>query len=194
MRLYPRYSLILILILLLVVVPRTPIASAESRSNSDEYKVKAAFLYNFAKFIEWPGDEAIHSDEPLTIGIYGKDPFGDYLDQISEKATVNGRKLAILRFEQFLDLQPCHILFISQSEDRPNLERTVDTLHRWNVLTISDIENFAQRGGIIQFETDENQIRFKINTDAARRAELIISSQLLKLASIVTDDREREYR
>jgi hypothetical protein len=154
-------------------------------SVSPEYLVKAAFLYNFAKFVEWPDKAFMDDQTPIILYILGKDPFGNALDSLQNK-TVKGRNLMITRLKDIHDSQQCHILFISQSEKK-NLARIFEKIKKWNVLTVSDIENFAQEGGIINFITKENKIRFAINVDAAQRSDLTVSSKLLKLAIIVKE-------
>ena len=152
-------------------------------SSSREYSVKGAFLYNFAKFVSWPEgafrDDQIH----ITLCILGEDPFGDALAAVEGK-TVTGRKVVIKHCETLDDLDKCHILFISRPEEQ-NLSKILAKVEDWNTLTVSDIEGFAQRGGIISLITVEKKIRFEINVDAAERSRLKISSKLLRLAKIV---------
>lgn len=164
-------------------------ASAESQ-RSREYLIKAAFLYNFAKFVEWPAEAFKDGLDTLYLGVLGVDPFGDALDSIKDK-TVKGKKLVIKRFTKIDDLEKCHILFISASE-RGNLRNILQSLNNSSVLTVSEMEKFAQLGGIINLITIENNIHFEINPDAAERAKLKISSHLLKLAKIVTSGSQRE--
>jgi len=161
---------------------------AEPQPSFHEYHVKAAFLYNFAKFVEWPEEVLGHSSTPITIGILGRDPFGHYLDRTIKNKTVKGRELVIKRFEEVDDLEATHILFISESEKK-RLSETLNKRKNWHVLTVSDMEGFSELGGIINLITEENRIRFVINVDAAERADLKISSHLLKLAKIVRNGR-----
>jgi hypothetical protein len=168
-----------------VVAGGIPNAQAGS-SPPGEYEVKAAFLYNFAKFVEWPAEAFDDADAPLTIGVLGEDPFGDTLEQTVKGKTANGRKLAIRRFHKVRDLQPCHILFISSSEKR-HLSEILDRLKGSSVLTVGEVEGFAKRGGVINFFVEDNRIRFEVNVDAAKRAKLKMSSKLLRLARIVRD-------
>jgi hypothetical protein len=154
-------------------------------SSSREYSVKGAFLYNFAKFVSWP-EEAFRDDQMhITLCILGKDPFGDALASVEGK-TVKDRKVVIKHCETLDDLDKCHILFISRPEEQ-NLSEILAKVKNWNILTVSDMEAFAQSGGVINFVTVEKKIRFEINVDAAERAGLKISSKLLRLAKIVKD-------
>ena len=148
-----------------------------------EYIVKAAFLYNFAKFVEWPEDDFTDDQSPFVLGIFGEDPFGDSLDSIKRK-TVGARKLVIERSQTLEDLKKCHLIFISRSE-KNDLDKIIAQLKDLNVLTVSDIEGFALKGGVIGLFTAGNKIRFEINVDSAKRNGLQISSKLLKLAKIV---------
>ncbi len=157
----------------------------QGKSPSPEYLVKAAFLYNFAKFVEWPAEAFVDDQTSIILCILGKDPFGDALDTIKNKI-VRGRKLVIKRLRESKELEKCHILFISQSE-KQGLAKVFETIKDWHVLTIGDMENFAQRGGIINLITVKNKIHFEINIDVAQHSDLKISSQLLKLATIIRD-------
>ena len=149
-----------------------------------EYEVKAAFLYNFAKFIEWPSNVSPGPNAPMVIGILGKDPFGGEIDRAVAGKTVNGRRLLIKRFSTLESYEYCHILFVSASE-RSNLPRILAAVANSSVLTVSETERFAQIGGIINFTTIESRIRFEINQAAAERAGLKISSKLLSLGRAI---------
>ena len=153
---------------------------------SREYLVKAGFLYNFARFVEWPSEAFTDDQSPISLCVLGKDPFGGALKSIEGK-TIKGRKLVINRFERIEDLPKCHILFISRSE-KEDLDKIFANLKGWNVLTVADMEEFGQRGGIINFIIREHKVRFEITLDASDRAGLTISSKLLKLAKILRDD------
>ncbi|HEX2711650.1 MAG TPA: YfiR family protein [Candidatus Acidoferrales bacterium] len=151
-----------------------------------EYQIKAAFLYNFAKFVEWPADAFADPHAPLVLGIVGEDPFGSVLDKLVLDKTVNGRGLLIKRLKHGPDLRNCHILFVSSSE-RKRVAQILESLQGASVLTVGETQRFAQSGGVIDFILEENKVRFEINSDAAARARLNISSKLLALARIVTD-------
>jgi hypothetical protein len=154
---------------------------------AQEYQVKAAFIYNFAKFIEWPPGVFPDSQAPLVLCIVGVDPFGLALDTLQEK-TVKDRKLVIHKSTQVGDLASCHMAFICASE-KERLAQLLNVLQQAHVLTISDGESFLQAGSIIDLITVNNKIGFEINMDAAQRAGLTISSQLLKLATTVRGKR-----
>jgi len=150
-----------------------------------EYQVKAAFLYNFAKFVEWPAESLPQDTDAVTIGVIGEDPFGAILeDTLDGKTCCHDRRLVARRFRRVEDAASAQILFIGASEES-HLPEILSALDGANVLTVSDIDRFADRGGVIGFRREGNKLRFEINTDAAAHAGLTISSQLLKLATRV---------
>ena len=165
----------------LTVILLLPGRAAAQEAN--EYQVKAAFLFNFAKFVEWPSTAGADPNAPMVIGILGKDPFGPEIDRAIEGKTVNGRRLAVKRFSSLEAYEHCNILFVSSSE-RTNLSRILAAVRNRSVLTVSETDRFAQLGGIINFITIENRIRFEINQAAATRAGLKISSKLLSLGRV----------
>lgn len=151
----------------------------------NEAELKAAFLYNFIKFTEWPADEMANKSEPFVIGVLGKDPFGATLDKTVEGESIHQKPIVIRRFSRMDEsVGKSQVLFISASEEN-NLAAILSLLDRHAVLTISEIENFAQRGGVIKLKKESNKIVFDINVDAAKRAGLAMHAQLLKLAKIV---------
>jgi len=158
-------------------------------ATTKEYQVKAAFVYNFAQFVEWPPEAFPEGQTPLVIGVLGEDPFGAYLDEIVRGEKVNNRPLVVERYRRVEDIKTCHVLFISQSE-AGRLEQVLASLRGRNILTVGDAEGFAQRGGMIRFLTEKNRIRFRINVDAAKAANLTISSKLLRLAEIITPGKD----
>lgn len=174
---------------LCVTMSSWPSALAEPPQSS-EYLIKAAFLYNFAKFVNWPAEAFPNDSAPLVLCILGKDPFGVALESIKGK-TVGGRKLVIQHLARLEDLEQYHILFITASEEK-RLPKILSTIKGKPVLTVSDMKEFAHRGGITNFLTVEKKIHFEINVDAAHLAGLKISSQLLKLAKIVKDEGRKE--
>jgi hypothetical protein len=156
-----------------------PILYAQ-QSNPTEYEVKAAYLYNFGKFVEWPA-KARTADDSFTICVLGQDPFGTTFDTTIAGESISGRKVVIKRVAKPQDALSCRILFISSSEES-RLKEIVATLDTASVLTVSDIPQFTRRGGMIQFVVEANKVRFEVNLTIAERAGLILSSQLLKVA------------
>ena len=170
--------------LMLMVTFSTVRLYAQPQDQPTEVQVKAAFLYNFAKFINWPDEVFSNEKAALVFGILGEDPFGDTLAQMIKGKTVNGRPLEIKRFKRLEDVGGCHILFISSSE-RKRLSLIRQALNGASVLTVGDWEQFALEGGMISFTLEDNKVRFQVNPDFAERAGLKISSKLLTLAKIV---------
>ena len=145
-----------------------------------DYQVKAVFLFNFAQFVTWPSQEP---STPLIIGILGDDPFGSYLDETVRGEKVNNRSLTIQRFRRGAEPRNCNILFISQSE-RDRVAQIISSFKGRSVLTVSDIDGFADLGGMIQFFTERSKIRMRINLDAVKTANLRVSSKLLRVAEV----------
>lgn len=151
-----------------------------------EYDLKAVFLYNFAQFVEWPPEAFPDEKMPLVIGVLGIDPFGPRLDEIVREERVHNRKLVVQRYLKVEEVKIVHILFISQSERR-KLDQILAQLRGRKILTVSDIEGFTQRGGIIGFFMENNKIRLRINLGAAKLANLTLSSKLLRVAETVAN-------
>jgi hypothetical protein len=154
-----------------------------------EYALKAVFLFNFAQFVEWPATAFAAPQAPLVIGVLGEDPFGEYLDSTVHGETINDHPMVVQRYRRVEDIGTCHILFVSRPEEG-RLEQILAALRGREILTVGDMDNFAGRGGMIRLVTDHNRIRLHINLDAARAADLTISSKLLRPAEIVAAGRE----
>ena len=155
-------------------------ASAQG-SQPSEYQVKAAFLFNFAKFVEWPPESFAGETSPLVIGILGDSPFGGDLERIIQNKTINNRLIVIKPLSSLAEAKNCHILFISTSEKK-RLAEIFDSLRGISVLTVSETDGFTEAGGMINFDWEGKKIRFQINDEAAKKAKLKISSKLLRLA------------
>jgi hypothetical protein len=152
-----------------------------------EYQLKAVFLYNFARFTEWPTNTFVATNSPIVIGILGADPFGSFLDETVRGEVVQGRRLVVERYQRAEEIQSCHILFISQSES-PRLEQHLNLFRGRPVLTVSDIDNAAIRGVIVRLITESNKIRLRVNLDSLNASKLVLSSKLLRAAEIVSQN------
>jgi len=152
-------------------------------SKPKEYEVKATYLYNFARFVEWPASAA-PKDSSFAICLLGVDPFGHALDAVLEGESIDGKAVAARRIAKPQDAANCRVLFISMSEES-RLKEILASLDKASVLTVSDIPQFATRGGMIQFISAENRIRFEVNLSNAGDAGLRLSSELLKVAVAV---------
>lgn len=153
-------------------------------AGSSEYQVKAAFLYNFMKFVDWPGDRSA-SPGSITLGILGKDPFGPALDTIRDK-TAKGRRVVVQHLRGLEEARQCDLVFVCASE-KGRVAQVVRALQNAPVLTVGDQEGFCQAGGMINLVPVQNRIGFEVNLAAANRARLKVSSQLLKLARLVLE-------
>jgi len=163
-----------------VAVSLPPGARAQS---SHEYEIKAAFLYNFVKFVEWPSEALPEASNTITVCVLGDDPAGEALESINGK-TVKARRLVVRRIQPIKGIESCHVLFISSSEES-RLPQVMQNLHGSSVLTVGEMERFIPSGGIINFVIERNKVRFEINPSGAERARLKLSSQLLSLARVV---------
>lgn len=173
-------------------------APAESETNR-EYQIKAAFLFNFFKFVDWPEEKTTNSNEPFTIGVIGTNPFGKSLEPIEEKE-VKSRKVVIKhlgnlkeqegseRKDTIKALRKCHLLFISSSE-KENLVTIIEALKGASVLTVGETAGFLESGGIINFLMEDKKVRFEINNFDAKQAGLTIRSKLLRLARRVIEEK-----
>lgn len=157
---------------------------AAQTAPTSAYHLKAVFLFNFAQFVNWPPDAFPDSQAPLVIGVLGDDPIGALVDEAVRGERLGGRPFESRRFQRVEDIKTCHILFISQSEGS-RVAEILASLKNRPILTVSDSDDFAKRGGIIQFVTDQNHIRLRINLEAAQAANLRMSSKLLRVAEIV---------
>ena len=160
------------------------LSAAACGQATEEYRVKAAFLYNFPKFVEWPGRAFKGPADPCTICVLGKNFFGDALSEAVSGRLVEGRPYSILQVADVQQARFCHILFISSSE-RKRLRSILDAVRGTGTLTVGDTEEFAEEGGVINFKNQGGNIRLEINVTAAAEQQLRISSKLLSLAEIV---------
>jgi YfiR/HmsC-like len=160
------------------------VARDAGSQSASEYATKAAFVYSFAKFVEWPPNAFTGPDAPVVIGIVGKDPFGRGIDDVVRGQTAGGRSVVVRRLDA-ASARNCHILFISTSE-RQHFDAIISGLTSGTILTVSDVDDFAASGGMIGLHEDEGRIRLEINLDAAQRAGLKVSSKLIGAARIVS--------
>lgn len=149
--------------------------------------MKAAFLFNFAKFVDWPQNSFATPQSSFAVCVLGKDPFGHLLDDALLNKKIADRSVVIERLKDRSEARRCHMVFISSSE-RDNLPATLDSFRGTHVLLVGETDNFASSGGTIEFILEDNHVRFIINTDAADRARLRFDSKLLALAKIVHDE------
>jgi YfiR/HmsC-like len=158
-----------------------PVMAQEALS---EYQVKAAYLFNFLKFVDYPSEAFADPLAPIVVGVVGEDPFGSALPQVVTGKTIAGRDLVIRLYRPGEDLRGAHILFISASE-RKRLPMILSSLRGSSVLTVSDMAGFLDAGGMIQFLNENDRVRFAINMGSTSRAKLKMSSKLLSLARVL---------
>ncbi|MGE3177555.1 MAG: YfiR family protein [Vicinamibacterales bacterium] len=154
---------------------------AEADRLAGEYQVKAAYLFNFAKFVEWPAEAFASPDAPVVIGIYGPDPFGAALESLVRDKKLAGRPLAIRRSSAMGDLRASHLVFVN-APSADTLPALLAQLAGASVLTVGEHERFIESGGVVRFELNDGRVGFTIDVGAASRSRLTISSQLLRLA------------
>jgi hypothetical protein len=189
-------------VLLLASVRLSAATQAADSEQNLEYNIKAAFIFNFIKFVDWPAVKEAN-DVPIKIGIIGKDPFDAAFKPVKDKLVKN-RKAIITYFTGYKDLmqagaekkgtqdalkslEACHLLFICSSE-KDNMKELINLSQKNNILTVAETSDFLNSGGIIQFLMEDNKVRFEINLIAAKHASLTIRSQLLRLAKRVIED------
>jgi hypothetical protein len=153
-------------------------AAAGAQNVSLEYQVKAAYLFNFAKFVEWPAS-AFAGQSPLTICVAGSNPFGAALGDLVKGETVHGRPIVARVVDGAGSL--CHVLFVPRGEQLASFVRSGS---KAPVLTVGETADFLEQGGIVSFVLEEGRVRFEMSPEAANRHGLMISSRLLRLARV----------
>jgi hypothetical protein len=179
--------LILLLVLLICAIVSPVSLACGQITGTTGYAVKIAFLFNFAKFIDWPLSSFAGPQSPFTICVLGQDPFGQMLDDTLQGKMIGERPLAVRRLRDKAKARSCQIVFVSSLES-VHLPEIVGSLQGANVLLVGETNGFAELGGAIEFTLEGNHVRFAINADAANRSGLKFSSKLLALAKIVHDE------
>ena len=170
----------------LLLILNLPLKSYGNNSDSQEYLIKAGFLYKFLFFVEWPTEVIMKSSDSITIGILGRDPFGDAFEPI-EGDIIHNRNIVIKHFEKNVSadyLKQCNLIFISSSI-KDNTETILQSIKEYPVLTISEVAGFVDQGGMVNFIMKENRVRFEINREAAERVGIKFRSKLLRVAERV---------
>ena len=174
------------MIVALVIAGTIPSHTSAQIREASEYEVKALFLYNFAKFVEWPPNTSRQLSDPMTICVFGEDPFGPILDDAVRGKRIGSHKFVIRRIQAAQSANGCQIAFISTSE-RKHVRSVLATVGGEGVLTVGEMDDFAAIGGVINLVIEAGRVHFEVNVDAAERAGLKISSKLLTLAKIVKE-------
>jgi len=185
---------------ILVVVVLVLFIGSQARADptaSEEYQVKAAFLYNFVNFVDWPKEKVTDSNELITIGIIGSDPFGQAFEPLKNKQAKD-KKVLIKQFvslkesklssDQAEAVRKCHLLFVCSSE-KEQLKEIINLVQGHSVLIVGDMDGFLESGGIVNFVIEDKKVHFEINNNAAKQSKLNIRSKLLRLAKrVIAED------
>jgi hypothetical protein len=166
---------------------------AYPQNRISEYAVKAAYLFDFGKFIRFTPSDAVNNRQSFDICIVGEDTLGHTLDDLTANERLYGKPVRVARVKTAAEARGCAIAYISASEGN-HLGTDLDALRGQSVLTVSDAANFLQRGGMIQFLIVENHVRFAVNLDAVRGAQLSLSSELLRVATSIIGENSPEVR
>ena len=162
---------------------------ADAQGPPSEFEIQAVYLVKFIQFVDWPASAFPAEDSPLVVGVLGSDPFGGALDDMVKGEVVKQHRVVVRRFRslrEYKDSKDVQVLYVSASE-KSHLRNIVDSLRDRSVLTTSDLGDFSSQGGIVRFFIENKKVHFCINIDAAKRANLQISSKLLQLAEVVHD-------
>ena len=179
----------LVLVAVLGVLRATPVWA--QTSTPVEYQVKAAFLFNFAKFVEWPPGAFLSETTPITLCVFGQDPFGGVLEEIARGEAIQNREVLIRQTNELPSLNACQLIFVGNKEHK-RLSELLNTVRGVSTLVVGETEGDAEAGAVIQFFSEGGQLRFAVNVDAMQRAKVSFSSKLLALAKIVHDGHPRE--
>ena len=171
--------------LLLLLIVSSFAMAAERLPSSQEYPIKAAFLYNFTKYVEWPSTAHTNAQSPIVITVLGKNPFGSALEAIVEGRSVNGRRVVVRYATDIESIKPSHILFIPKSENSVT-GNVIESLKGQPILIVGESDEFKKARGMVNLSVESSQVRFEINIAAAEAVHLKISSQLQKLAKEIT--------
>ncbi len=165
--------------------------TADSRGQAiDEYQVKAAFLYNFAKFVEWPPEAFKTPADPITVCVLGHNPFGNALEEAIHGKSIEGRPFAFRQVSDAETAGTCQILFVGSAESK-HFRSLFANRKAQGILTVGEAQGFALDGGVINFKLDDGRVHFEINVEAAEHEHLHISAKLLSLAQIVKSEKKR---
>ena len=158
-------------------------AGGAARLEPSEYGLKSVFLYQFCRFMEWPGSAFSSPYDPLIIGVIGDDPFGSLLNEAVAGETYHGRPIRIEHYRSARDIKRCHLLFVSRSSvDQMN--EILSAVAGKSVVTVGETEGFLDRGGMIALTADRNRVRLQVNASSLRAAKVDVSSKLLRVAEI----------
>ena len=169
----------------ILVLALTPVLwGAEGNVALSEQELKAAALNQVVHFVRWPAESFPQPDSPLFIGIFGEDPFGNLIDELAAGQVASGHPVKVVRCFTPEAAEACHVVYVADAKQR-SAARLIRTLESRSILTLSGDETFLERGGMICLSVRSNRIRILVNLEAAKRANVTLSSKLLRLAEIV---------
>jgi hypothetical protein len=166
--------------------PAEPPPMPDSVNQQLAYNVKAAFLYNFARYVEWPKEAFADKQAPFVIGIFGENPFGTVLGRIAKTKTVQDRRIEVKNIDSLDGLADCHILFITDSVAMEQQQRIIEKSQKKPILLVGEIPKFLDFGGSVNFFLDGNHVRFEINVDAVDHKKMQIDAKLLSVGKKVS--------
>lgn len=172
-------------LLVAILVAGVHVAPVLAEPAVPEYKLKAVFLFRFTDYVMWPPKAFEHSERPFVIGIIGTDPFGDFIDETVRGETVKGHAVQVRRFKSLDEITTCNMLFVGTSA-AGRVPEILQKVKGRPILTVSDLPDFANSGGMIRFTKSGSRVGFRINVNAAKEAGLSISAKLLQMAQIVS--------
>lgn len=179
----------IMLVAAILVCPAKAQSASQSGVINREYPIKAAFLYHFSTYIQWPSDTFPSASDPFVIGVYGTNPFGAALDKVAASKKVSGRSIVVRVIGSLSNVKQCHILFVPESVPAGQQVAAVQAARDSLVLVVGETDDFVTQGGDIQFFLENNKVRFAFNAEVTRSGELKVSSKLLSLAKIVSAEK-----
>ena len=165
------------------VVAQSPTGAVINR----EYAIKAAFLYQFLNYVEWPAESFAEETAPFIIGVQGTNPFGEVLSQVAKDKKVGGRSIQVQSLSSASEVAKCHILFVPKSVSKPMQDSVLQAARGSHVLTVGESDDFTDRGGAVQFVLEGNKVRFVFNKEVIAKDNLKVSSKLLALAKVASE-------
>jgi hypothetical protein len=175
-----RQQILACLMLVFLSILGQPAAAQDALPEAD---LKAAVLYNFTKYVEWPAEAFASAEEPLVVGVFGEESFTKTLRTLLADKTAHKHPFVVRRLTNDAEAKGCHILFFQANETR-RMGRLYETIKRSPILTIGESEEFMDQGGMVNLFFEDKQVRFEVHPPTAENAKLSVSSRLLRLAKI----------
>ena len=171
-----------------ILLSAATLCSVAPGQGGEEYRLKAAFLYNFTRFVEWPAESLKGPNDPIAICVLGKVPFGTVLAGAVDGKASQSHPLVVIPVVELTQAASCQVLFVPSSE-RKKYRAVLDAVAGRGALTVGETEGFLDQGGVIVLKLEDRKIRLQVNLTAAEKQRLKISSKLLSLATIIKETR-----